>query len=89
MVEANENDLRVGDLVRVSRTHALPRTHNVATGPALIVDRDLGGWFRVRWLQPPDGLYLPDGLDRWFPPSKLVVISRAYEKKQEISKKTT
>jgi len=88
VVEANENDLRVGDLVRVSRT-APPRISDVVDGPALIVDRDLGGWFRVRWLQPPDGLYLPDGLDRWFPPSKLVVISRAYEKKQEISKKTT
>ena len=86
MVEENENDLRVGDLVRVSRVRC---TSAAPTGPALIVDRDLGGWFRVRWLQPPDGLYLPDGLDRWFPPSKLVVISRAYEKKQEISKKTT
>ena len=83
MVEENENDLRVGDLVRVDSPSGL------MGGPALLVDRDLDGWFRVRWLQPPDGLYLPDGLDRWFPPSKLVVISRAYEKKQEISKKTT
>ena len=87
MVEENENDLRVGDLVRVDRTRAAMRTAPAV--PALVVDRDLGGWFRVRWLQPPDGMYLPDGLDRWFPPSKLVMISRACKKKQEISKKTT
>ncbi|MZH01825.1 MAG: hypothetical protein F3745_00030 [Nitrospinae bacterium] len=72
-------------MVRVSRaSHVL---EGAPTGPALIVDRDLDGWFRVRWLQPPDGLYLPDGLDRWMPPSKLVMISRACEKDEESFKK--
>ena len=76
MVKENENDLRLGDLVRVTATR-----QKVTESPALIVDRDIDGWLRVKWLQPPQGL---DGLDRWFPPSKLIMISRACEKKQEI-----
>ena len=87
MAEANENNLRVGDLVRVSRTGG--RTGRAPTGPALVVDCDRDGWFRIRWLQRPEDIYLPGGLDRWFPPSKLVVISRACEKDEESFKKTT
>ena len=87
MAETNEKNLCVGDLVRVSRTRT--KTGEASTGPALIVDRDHGGWFRVRWLQPPEGLYLPDGYDRWFPSAKLIMISRACEKDEESFKKNT
>ena len=73
----------VGDLVRViAPGHDPP-------GPALVVEKDKGGWYRIRWLQPPEGLYLPDGYDRWYPAAKLVMISRACEKDEESFKKTT
>ena len=72
----------VGDLVRgIAPGHDPP-------GPALVVEKDKG-WYRVRWLQPPEGLYLPDGYDRWYPSAKLIMISRAYEKDEESFKKTT
>ena len=70
----------VGDLVRV---HSPSREES---GPALVVEKDKG-WYRVRWLQPPEGLYLPDGYDRWYPSAKLIMISRAYEKDEESFKK--
>ena len=73
----------VGDLVRVHSPGHDP------SGPALVVDKDKGGWYRIRWLQPPEGLYLPDGYDRWYPPAKLIMISRACEKDEESFKKST
>ncbi len=84
MAETNESNLCIGDLVKVPRGSIHMNDRN-DWGAALVVDRDLDGWLRVRWLQPPDGLArLSDGFDRWFPPNKLVMISRACEKKQEI-----
>ena len=68
----------VGDLVSIGPTNA-PMT-------ALVVAEDDGdsaegyGWVRCRW-SPVDA--------RWLPREKVVVISKAYKKKQEISKKTT
>lgn len=84
MAKTNESNLRVGDLVKVPRGSIHMNDRN-DWGTALVVDRDLDGWLRVRWLQPPAGIArLSDGYDRWFPPDKLIMISRAYEKKQEI-----
>ena len=76
MAKKNESNLCLGDLVRVIDARSV-----VAESPALVVDRDIDGWLRVKWVDPLKSI---DGLDRWFPPSKLVVISSACEKKQEI-----
>ena len=68
----------VGDLVSIGPANA-PIT-------ALVVAEDDGdsaeghGWVWCRWT-PVDA--------RWLPREKVVVISKAYKKKQEISKKTT
>ena len=47
---------------------------------ALVVAEKASGWVRCRW-SPVDAT--------WFPREKVVVISKAYKKKQEISNKTT
>ena len=62
----------VGDLVRViAPGHDPP-------GPALVVEKDQGGWLRLKWgLGEPEGY---DGYDRWYPPAKLIMISRACKK---------
>ena len=65
----------VGDLVSVERD-GRPMTALV-TGED---EREGNGWVRCRW-SPVDA--------RWLPREKVVVISKAYKKKQEISNKTT
>ena len=69
----------VGDLVRViAPGHDPP-------GPALVVEKDQGGWLRLKWgLGQPEGY---DGYDRWYPPAKLIMISRACKKDEESFKK--
>ena len=65
----------VGDLVSVERVGVL--------STALVEREDESegnGWVFCRWT-PVDA--------RWLPREKVVVISKAYKKKQEISKKTT
>ena len=74
----------VGDLVRLRAPFS-----DEPRGPALVLNVDKGGWYRVRWLQPPESLYLPDGYDRWYPASKIIVISKGYKKDEESFKKTT
>ena len=78
----------VGDLVRVKADSLPPRTGIATTpqGPALVLEKDAAGWLRVKWLTVPES---HDGFDRWFPPAKLVVISRGYEKDEESFKKNT
>ena len=65
----------VGDLVSVEKD-GRPTT-------ALVVGEDESegnGWVRCRW-SPVDAT--------WLPREKVVVISKAYKKKQDISNKTT
>jgi len=47
---------------------------------ALVVAEEASGWVRCRW-SPVEAT--------WLPPGKVVVISKAYKKKQDISNKTT
>jgi len=75
---------RVGDLVSIppypganARVTALV----VAAGQHdLTIEADGSPWLHCRW-SPVDA--------SWVPPEKVVVISRAYKKKQDISNKTT
>jgi hypothetical protein len=69
----------VGDLVSIASLPNAPIT-------ALVVEEgdtasaEGNGWVRCRWT-PVDA--------RWLPREKVVVISKAYKKKQDISNKTT
>jgi len=60
----------VGDLVRVTN-----RMHDDPEGVALVVEKDAGGWLRLAYPEAEG-----QNFDRWYPPAKLVVISRGYKK---------
>jgi len=73
----DESCAQPGDLVSID----LDDWSGVMT--ALVVaedEREGNGWVRCRW-SPVDA--------RWLPREKVVVISKAYKKKQDISNKTT
>ena len=63
----------IGDLVRV-----INRMHDDPKGVALVIEKDVSGWLRLTYPEAEG-----EEWDRWYPPAKLVVISRGCEKEEE------
>ena len=67
----------VGDLVRIERPDP-----DEPYDLAIITMIDRGGWYRLEWPNKQEG-----GAGNWYPPSRIVVISKAYKKDEESFKK--
>ena len=72
----------VGDLVRLRAPFS-----DEPQGPALVINIDKGGWLRLKPVVPSG--HPVDKYERWYPASKVIVISKGCEKDEESFKKTT
>ena len=69
----------VGDLVRIERPDP-----DESYDLALVTKVDGGGWCLLEWADSQEG-----GAGNWYPPSRIVMISKACEKDEESFKKNT